>query len=63
MRQQILGWHTPPCHKRMVITTQFNVLLCCIGRTVRYHSQWFLIVLWAPVHLGQLTPTTLPQCR
>ena len=24
-----LGSHTPPCHKRMVITTQFNVLPCC----------------------------------
>ena len=29
MRQQILGSHTPPCHRRMVITTQFNVLPCC----------------------------------
>ena len=29
MRQRILGSHTPPCHKRMVITTQFNVLPCC----------------------------------
>ena len=26
MRQRILGSHTPPCHRRMVITTQFNVL-------------------------------------
>ena len=25
MRQRILGSHTPPCHRRMVITTQFNV--------------------------------------
>ena len=29
MRQRILGSHTPPCHRRMVITTQFSVLLCC----------------------------------
>ena len=29
MRQRILGSHTPPCHGRMVITTQFNVLPCC----------------------------------
>ena len=29
MRQRILGSHTPPCHRRMVITTQFNVLHCC----------------------------------
>ena len=29
MRQRILGSHTPPCHKRMVITTQFSVLPCC----------------------------------
>ena len=31
MRQRILGSHTPPCHRRMVITTQFNVLPCCIA--------------------------------
>ena len=29
MRQRILGSHTPPCHRRMVITTQFSVLPCC----------------------------------
>ena len=29
MRQWILGSHTPPCHRRMVITTQFSVLPCC----------------------------------
>ena len=30
-----------------------------------YHSRWLMIVLWPwpSVHLGQLTPTTLPQCR
>ena len=32
MRQRILGSHTPPCHRRMVITTQFTTQL--------------LIVLW-----------------
>ena len=26
MRQRILGSHTPPCHRRMVITTQFSVV-------------------------------------
>ena len=25
MRQRILGSHTPPCHRRMVITTWFIV--------------------------------------
>ena len=29
MRQRILGSHTPPCHRRMVITTQFSVVPCC----------------------------------
>ena len=29
MRQRILGSQTPPCHRRMVITTQFSVLPCC----------------------------------
>ena len=29
MRQRILGSHTPPCHRRMVITTQFNVSPRC----------------------------------
>ena len=29
MRQRIMGSHTPPCHRRMVITTQFGVLPCC----------------------------------
>ena len=29
MRQRILGSYTPPCHRRMVITTQFNVSSCC----------------------------------
>ena len=28
MRQRILGSHTPPCHRRMVITTEFIVLIC-----------------------------------
>ena len=34
-------------------------------RPVLYHSRWLLIVLWPwpSVHLGQLAPTTLPQCR
>ena len=32
-------------------------------RPVLYHSRWLLIVLWPSVHLGQVAPTTLPQCR
>ena len=34
-------------------------------RPVLYHSRWLLIVLWPwpSVHLGQLAPTSLPQCR
>ena len=66
MRQRILGSHTPPFHRRMVITTQFSVLPCCTAaQTILYHSRWLLIVLWPwpSVHLGQLAPTTLPQCR
>ena len=67
-RQRIPGSHTPPCHRRMVITTQFSVLPCCTvaqRRPVLYHSRWFLMVLWPwpSLHLGQLAPTTLPQCR
>ena len=29
MRQRILGSHTPPCHRRMVITTWFSVFPRC----------------------------------
>ena len=29
LRQRLLGSHTPPCHRRMVNTTQFSVLPCC----------------------------------
>ena len=29
LRQRILVSHTPLCHRRMVITTQFSVLPCC----------------------------------
>ena len=43
MRQRILGWHTPPCHRRMVITTLFNVLLAALQRRqVLYHTRWSL---------------------
>ena len=31
MRQRILGSHALPCHRRMGITTQINVLPCCIA--------------------------------
>ena len=32
MRQRKLGSHTPPCHRRMVITTLFSVLLAALQR-------------------------------
>ena len=38
MRQRKLGSHTPPCHRRMVITTLFNVMLAALQRSpVLYH--------------------------
>ena len=47
MRQRILGSHTPPCHRRMVITTLFSVFLAALQRTpVLYHTTWLLTVLW-----------------
>ena len=32
MRQRKLGSHMPPCHRRMVITTLFSVLLAALQR-------------------------------
>ena len=47
MRQRKLGSHTPPCHRRMVITTLFSVFLAALQRrTVLYHTRWLLAVLW-----------------
>ena len=47
MRQRILGLHTPPCHRRMVITTLFIVLLAALQRRpVLYHTRWLLTVHW-----------------
>ena len=41
MRQRKLGSHTPPCHRRMVITTLFSVLLAALQRRpVLYHTWW-----------------------
>ena len=38
MRQRKLGSHTPPCHRRMVITTLFSVFLVALQRRpVLYH--------------------------
>ena len=38
MRQRKLGSHTPPCHRRMVITTLFSVLLAALQRRpILYH--------------------------
>ena len=40
MRQRKLGSHTPPCHKRMVITTLFSVLLAALQRRpVLFHTR------------------------
>ena len=36
MRQRKLGSHTPPCHRRMVITTLFSVLSVGGGRGSRW---------------------------
>ena len=47
MRQRKLGSHTPPCHRRMVITTMFSVFLAALQRRpVLYHTRWLLTVLW-----------------
>ena len=35
MRQRIVGLHIPPCHRRMVITTQFSVLPCCTSAVMK----------------------------
>ena len=66
MRHRKLGSHTPPCHRRMVITTLFSVLLAALQhRPVLYHTRWLLAVHchWSSGHGGQLAPTTHPQCR
>ena len=43
MRQRKLGSHTPPRHRRMVITTLFNVMLAALQRRpVLYHTRWLL---------------------
>ena len=47
MRQRKLGSHTPPCHRRMVITTLFSVMLAALQRRpVLYHTRWLLTVHW-----------------
>ena len=47
MRQLKLGSHTPPCHKRMVVTTLFSVLLAALQRRpALYHTRWLLAVHW-----------------
>ena len=66
MRQRKLGSHTPPCHRRMVITTLFSASLAALQhRLILYHTRWLLTVHrhWSSGHLGQLAPTTHPQCR
>ena len=66
MRQRKLGSHTPPCHRRMVITTLFSVMLAALQRRpVLYHIRWSLTVHWLcfSEQQGQLSPTTHPECR
>ena len=44
MRQRKLGSHTPPCHRRMVITTLFSVFLAALQRRpVLYHTRWLVL--------------------
>ena len=38
MRQRKLGSHTPPCHRRMVITTLFGVFLAALQRRLEEES-------------------------
>ena len=68
MRQRILGSHTPPCHRRMVINSvQCFALMhcsedqisaeCCLSCATPGGYRMFFSCL------GQLAPTTLPQCR
>ena len=69
MRQRILGSHTPPCRRRMVITTLSS--MSCLAALQRRpyqcqllphmrHSRWLCVFFGC---LGQLAPTTLPQRR
>ena len=32
----MLRSHTPPCHRRMVITTQFSALPCCTAAQINF---------------------------
>ena len=53
MRQRKLGSHTPPCHRRMVITTLFSVLLAALQRRpVLYHTRG---------SMGEAPPPPLPE--
>ena len=55
MRQRKMGSHTPPCHRRMVITTLFSVFLTALQRRpVLYHTRWLLTVLWRSQRFGPL---------
>ena len=57
MRQRILGSHTPPCHRRMVITTQFNVLPCCTALWVAFEC---VLAVWASGSARTHHPPTAP---
>ena len=53
MRQRKLGSHTPPCQRRMVITTLFSVMLAALQRRpVLYHTGWLLTVHWLKTRGG-----------
>ena len=68
MRQRILGSHTPPCHRRMVITT-LSSMFCLAALhtrsvpTVASHPPLQVAIEYSFGCLGQLAPTTLPQRR
>ena len=62
----ILGLHSPRVTGAW--SSPHSSVFCLAAlqrRPVLYHSRWLLVVLWPwpSVHLGQLAPTTLPQCR
>ena len=69
MRQRILGSHTPPCHRRMVITTLSSMF--CLAALQRKpdqcrmlpcirHSRWLSKVLKLSGSAGSHHPPTAP---
>ena len=69
MRQRILGSHTPPCHRRMVITTLSSMF--CLATLPRKpdqcrmlprmsYSRWLSNVLWLSGSARSHHPPTAP---